>query len=182
MLTYTTRLIDKAIRKPDVKMLEEAKRTVQEAIAKIRDLSSMLSPGLLRSAGLAQAISSLVDDYTRRTKINVDFKTDKDLAEIPEDVALACYRIVQESLTNTIRHAQATTVKVTVSYNTDNIRLEITDNGVGFKPEKMKRTTGLTGMRERAVALGGEFTIESSPGQGTRITTVLPLSERKEEC
>ncbi len=179
-LTYTTLLIDKAARKPDIKILEEAKATVQEAISKIRDLSSMLSPHLLRSAGLIEALVSLIEDFTRRTKVKVDFSYNDGLNTIPEEAALACYRIVQESLTNIIRHAQATAVKVQLNHNQESLHLEIYDNGSGFEPDTMKRATGLTGMRERALALGGEFVIESGPGKGTKVIAIIPLSERKQ--
>jgi signal transduction histidine kinase len=181
LLTYTTLLIDKAARKPDPKTLEEAKSIVQEAISKIRDLSSMLSPNLLRSAGLEYALASLIEDFSRRTKITVDFKHRDGLDNIQEEAALACYRIVQESLTNILRYAKATGVKIQLSRIDDNIRIEVEDNGIGFEPERMKKTTGITGMRERAVALGGYFNLESSPGKGTHISTLIPVSERKQE-
>ncbi len=181
LLTYATLLIDKATRKPDAKILEEAKTTVQEAISRIRDLSSMLSPNLLRSAGLGHAVGSLVDDFTRRTRVKVDVRFSGEISsDIPEEAALACYRIVQESLTNIIRHAKAMEVKVHLSRLQNAIRIDVEDNGVGFEPERMKKTTGLTGMRERALALGGEFNIESIPGKGTHINALIPLSERKQ--
>lgn len=181
LLTYTTLLIDRAARKQDPKILVETKSIIQDAISRIRDLSSMLSPKLLRSAGLSQALTSLVEDYTRRTKIKVDFSHSEGLDGISEEVSLACYRILQESLTNTIRHAKATEVKVLLSCDHDSMRLEVVDNGIGFEPEMMKKATGLTGMRERALALGGDFFIESGPGKGTQIIAKIPLSERKQE-
>ena len=182
LLTYTTLLIDKAVRKPEPDTLKEAKSTVQEAISRIRDLSSMLSPNLLRSAGLGHAVGSLVDDFTRRTRIKVDIHLSGEISSgIPEDTALACYRIVQESLTNIVRHAKATAVNVQISRLENGISIDVRDNGAGFEPEQMKKTTGLTGMRERALALGGDFNIVSSPGKGTHISAHIPLCERKKE-
>jgi signal transduction histidine kinase len=180
LLTYTTLLIDKAARKPDAERLQEAKGIVQEAISKIRDLSSMLSPRLLRSAGLAQAASSLIEEFSRRTTLPVDFDCNEGLDKISEEAALACYRIIQESLTNILRYANATRVKVRLMHDSNEVRLEVNDDGIGFDPQKMKRTTGITGMRERALALGGEFKINSAPGRGTHVIAVIPFTERKQ--
>jgi signal transduction histidine kinase len=137
----------------------------------------MLSPLLLRSAGLLQALVSLIEEYTSRTNIKVEFDHMDGLEEVPEDVALASYRIMQESLTNVARHAKASEVKIRLYREPGKLRLEVADNGSGFNPKEKEHTTGLTGMRERALALGGELTIESNHGQGTRVVAELPLSE-----
>lgn len=177
LLTYTALLIDRAERKPDEKVFSEARATVREAISQIRNLSSMLSPRLLKNAGLLQALVSLSEEFTQRTNIKVDFDHADRLEEVPEDVALASYRIMQESLTNVARHAKASEVKVRLSRQADKLCLEVADNGTGFNPQATKHSTGLTGMRERALELGGELTIESNKGQGTRVVVELPLSE-----
>ncbi len=179
LMTYATLLIDRAARKPDQQTLTEAKSTVQDAISKIRNLSSMLSPRLLKSAGLLQALVSLSEEFTQRTDIKVQFDHEDGFEEVPEDVALASYRIVQESLTNVARHAKASEVKIRLYREPGKLRLEVADNGSGFNPKATKHTTGLTGMRERALALGGELTIESNYGQGTRVVAELPLSDEK---
>lgn len=179
LLTYTSLLIDRAVRKPDEKVLAEAKSTIQDAISKIRNLSSMLSPHLLRSAGLLLALVSLIEDYSRRTDIKVQFDHEDGFEEVPEDVALAGYRIIQEALTNVARHAKASEVKVRLSRQAGKLELEVAENGTGFNPKELEHSTGLTGMRERALSLGGKLTIESKKGQGTRVTAELPLSETK---
>ncbi len=179
LMTYATLLIDRAARKPDQQTLTEAKSTVQDAISKIRNLSSMLSPHLLRSVGLLQALVSLSEEFMQRTNIKVDFNHADRLEEVPEDVALASYRIIQESLTNVARHAKASEVKIRLYREPGKLRLEVADNGSGFNPKEKEHTTGLTGMRERALALGGELTIESNYGQGTRVVAELPLSDEK---
>ncbi len=179
LMTYATLLIDRAARKPDQQTLTEAKSTVQDAISKIRNLSSMLSPHLLRSVGLLQALVSLSEEFMQRTNIKVDFNHADRLEEVPEDVALASYRILQESLTNVARHAKASEVKIRLYREPGKLRLEVADNGSGFNPKEKEHTTGLTGMRERALALGGELTIESNYGQGTRVVAELLLSDEK---
>ncbi len=175
-LTYCTLLIDRASRKPDPEVLAQAKASVQDAMSLIRDLSSMLSPRLLKSAGLLTAVESLLSEYTRRTGIKVDLDH-SGIGEVPEDAGLAIYRIIQESLTNVARHAQASEVKVSLSRQNDDLCLEVADNGIGFESGFDRKSTGLTGMRERAVALRGELTIDSRKGQGTRVIAAIPLSE-----
>ncbi len=175
-LTYATLLVDKMARKPEPQTLTELKSMLKEAIAEVRNLSAMLSPSLLRDAGLVQAASVLVQDFTRRTNIDIDFKHFDGVNDIPSNVALASYRIIQEALTNIVRHAQASQVQVCLKRHPGALHLEISDNGLGFNPGAVKNSTGLTGMKERAVALGGELNIQSGSGQGTRVVAEIPLA------
>lgn len=178
LLTCSLLLIDRAIRTPDRQILEEAKSTLQDTVSKIRDLSSMLSPRLLRSAGLTRALTSMCKEYERRTNIRVEFqRPDKPnmIEEISGDVALAVYRIIQEALTNVARHAKADEVKVLLSPRQDKLYFEVADNGSGFDIGRMPHSTGLAGMRERALASGGKLTIESIPGKGTRVFAEIPF-------
>lgn len=172
-LTYTTLLMDQLAHKQGLKESPEllaARGAVQDAIGKIRNLSNLLSPRLLRSSGLLVALDSLIEEYIRNTQIPVKFQHKVDLRAIPKELALACFRIIQESLTNIARHAKAGRVEVGLSSTKDSLHLEISDDGIGFDIMKIEHSTGLTGMRERALALGGELVIESTPGQGTCIS------------
>ncbi len=174
LLTYAALLIDKAGRKLDPESLAEARSTIQEALSAVRNLSSMLSPRVLRSAGLLEALSALVEDYQRRTSISVDYDHDM-FNQVSEEMALACYRIVQEALTNVARHARASKVRVRLLEKAGILYLEVADNGNGFDPETVRKSTGMTGMRERALALGGELAIESGLKRGTRVRAEIPL-------
>lgn len=174
LLTYAILLIDRAERKPEDGTLGEAKTVVRDSLAKIRNLTALLSPAHLKSGGLLQAVQTLCEDYARRTGINVDLDHSETVDGVPEDVALAGYRIVQEALTNVLRHAKASEVKVRISLEGGVLRLEVTDNGIGFDSSTTKKSTGLTGMRERALALNGRLTINSQVGQGTQIVVDIP--------
>ncbi len=183
VLTYASLLADKMSRKPDEKVASELKSSIREAIREIRTLSASLAPRLLRSAGLLDALRSLFTEFTGRTQVNVDFQCGEDIGELPDEVALAGYRIVQESLTNIARHSGANEVVVRLTREPDRLSLEIADNGSGFDVSAVKSSVGLTGMKERALALGGELTIISSPGKGTRILAELPLpGEENKGC
>jgi len=96
---------------------------------------------------------------------------------LPTEANITLYRIVQESLTNIAKHAQAKTVTVELEQHTGMIQLSIADNGQGFKPTQNTTGFGLQGMRERAVALGGQFHLHSQPEKGCRISVSLPLSQ-----
>jgi signal transduction histidine kinase len=178
-LTYATLLIERASRKPDPQLLGQAKSSVQDAIAKMRNLSAMLSPRLLRSAGILNAVVSMTEEYRKSTNIKVDLDHDGILEDLPQDVALAGYRIIQESLTNAARHSKATAVKVRVSRESGRLHMEVADNGIGFDFSAVEHSTGLTGMKERALARGGELTVSSKHGQGTRVVATLPLSDQE---
>ena len=172
-LTYTSLLLEQMARMQGLKESPEllaARGAVQDAIGKIRNLSNLLSPRLLRSSGLIVALDSLIEEYIRNTRILVGFHHEVDIDALPKELALACFRIIQESLTNIARHAKAGKVEVHLISLDNRLHLEISDDGTGFDAMKVEHSTGLTGMRERALALGGELVISSMPGQGTRIT------------
>jgi PAS domain S-box-containing protein len=176
LLTYAGLLIDKEARKPQPETMAEAKSVIQDAVSRLRNLSATLSPPLLNNAGILEALESLFEDYTRRTQIRVTFNHEVSLDGLSANLALVVYRIVQEALTNVARHASASRVNVRISPRGRRLRIQISDDGVGFNVKEIKRSTGLTGMRERALALGGEIIVNSGPGKGTKIIAVLPVS------
>jgi PAS domain S-box-containing protein len=176
LLTYAGLLIDKEMRRPQAETMAEAKSVIQDAVSRLRNLSATLSPPLLNNAGILEALESLFQDYTRRTQINVTFNHEVSLDGLSANLALVVYRIVQEALTNVARHASASRVNVRISPRGRRLRIQVSDDGVGFDPREIKRSTGLTGMRERALALGGEILVNSGPGKGTKIIATLPVS------
>ncbi len=176
LLTYAGLLIDKAAHKPQPETMAEAKSVIQDAVSRLRNLSTTLSPPLLAHAGILEALESLFEDYTRRTQIKVIFNHEVSLDDLPANLALVVYRIVQEALTNVARHAKVSQVNVRISPRGRWLRVQIRDNGIGFDPKAVKRSTGLSGMRERALALGGEIIVDSGPGKGTKIIATLPVS------
>jgi signal transduction histidine kinase len=180
-LTYTTLLLDQLAHKQGSPELSAARAAVQDAIGKIRNLSSLLSPRLLRSSGLLVALDSLIEEYIRNTHIPVGFHHEAALEALPKELALACFRVIQESLTNVARHAKAGRVEVRLSSPGDRLHLEISDDGIGFDIAKTDHSTGLTGMRERALALGGELVIRSTPGQGTLVTADFLLERNGDQ-
>jgi signal transduction histidine kinase len=177
MLIYLTMLIRKTKQAPIDTNFEELTTTTRGAIQTIRGLCSRLIPLKLETLTLKVALDSLFEQYTKLSQIHVEFSCPDELHDLSSEIKLAAYRIIQEALTNVARHAKASEVKVRLSRKPDRLRLEVKDNGTGFNPKEKKHSTGLTGMRERALVLDGKLTIESNHGQGTRVVAELPLPE-----
>jgi PAS domain S-box-containing protein len=165
--------------------VEESIVIVDEALARIGELSLELRPSLLDDLGLAAALRWYVDRYGQRTGIVAEVLNGfEERGRLPRDLETECFRIAQEALTNVARHAQATRVSVQVEGDQEKLVLTITDNGTGFDTDNLLTTAssastlGLRGMKERALAMNGHIEIESSPGKGTNIRASFPLKRR----
>jgi len=152
---------------------------VREGIAEARRVMGGLRPPLLDEAGLLPALEYLVAEIAKDPSLEVDYASDVQFDRLASPLETALYRIVQEALTNARRHSQSRRVRVRLLQQGRRLRVEIQDWGVGFDPEKVDHSRfGLKGIRHRAELFGGSTTIESRPGQGTRILVELPLVER----
>lgn len=151
---------------------EVASHTLNE----VRDLSVRLRPRVLDDLGLAAALERLAYDWQERYKIPIDVLIQLD-ERLSGEVETALYRIVQETLTNITRHAQATSVSITVEKRGGIVRAIVEDNGIGFNTSANygERHLGLLGMRERAELLNGTLVVESSPQNGTSVFIEIPL-------
>lgn len=158
----------------------EEKQRLQEAIElidtlseELRGMAHNLRPPALDRLGLEPALRSLCEEFTRHTRIPVDYSGD-DLPEVPDAVGVACFRVLQEGLNNVARHAQADHVEVRLTVHHAYFTLELSDNGTGFTPAD-SGGLGLLGMRERIESIGGELSVTSAPDAGTRLTARVPL-------
>jgi|GEM_PF-3214704 len=160
----------------DASALKQADRVLASLISRVRNLSLRLRPTML-DMGLLPTLLWHFERYTAQTHVEVNFRQGKIPRDLPADVSLAAYRIVQEALTNAARHARVSEIDVRVGTSAGSLLLEIKDEGVGFDPSGLSvgRGVGLSGMRERVLALGGKLTIRSSPGTGTSLRAQLPL-------
>jgi signal transduction histidine kinase len=163
--------------------LDEAQGMVNALIAQVRELSLDLRPAMLDDLGLLPAMLWHVERYTAQTGVHVTFKhIGLEGQRFPPQIETAAYRMMQEGLTNVARHAGVSEVIVRVWTNPDALNIQIEDGGAGFDPRLALAaglSSGLSGMRERAVLLGGHLRIDSAPGAGTRLTAELPLSPAK---
>jgi signal transduction histidine kinase len=136
-----------------------------------------LHPSLLDHLGLASAVQWYVEETCRAAKLECSVKVSPKLERLSPDLEIALYRIVQESLTNVVRHAKATHVEVAIDRDKKGLRVEIRDDGTGIGDLERARklSHGLAGMSQRMRAIDGTFDVHSSSGKGTRIAAFVPL-------
>jgi PAS domain S-box-containing protein len=163
--------------------LDESIQFVEQAMEQVRNLTLDLRPPMLDDLGLIATLRSYADRQTQRAGILLHFVSETSGVQLPVDHATACYRVVQEALTNIVRHARAHEAWIEFRENGTDLRLSIRDDGTGFDPTLVQPRTpgkaglGMIGMRERVELLGGQIQIQSQPGHGTTIDVVLPIAE-----
>jgi PAS domain S-box-containing protein len=154
---------------------------VDRNIQVVRNVAAWLRPAAL-DMGIQSALEWLVDEFADHTGISSTLLVDNDNIVLDEYSETAVFRIVQESLTNVARHADASQVTVTLASHGAYCQVMVQDDGVGFDPGSVrKKSLGLVGMRERVLMVGGEIEIDSTQGQGTIVVVRVPLGTRAEE-
>jgi signal transduction histidine kinase len=150
---------------------------IDETIHAIRRIATELRPGVLDSLGLAAAIEWQAADFQERTGIRCDVRIEVADVTWDKDVSTACFRIFQETLTNIIRHANASRVEVRLAQDEQELLLTVRDNGRGISEREIihTRSIGLIGMKERAAQVGGEVFFFGLPGRGTTVSLRVPL-------
>ena len=152
---------------------------VTDTIRSVRRIATELRPGILDDLGLVAAIEWQTQDFEARTGVRCALTARLDAIDVGHDRATAVFRIFQEALTNVARHAHATSVDIRLAGEARSLVLVVRDNGRGITVDKASGATslGLLGMRERALFLGGEVTIEGDRGGGTTVTLRVPLAD-----
>ena len=177
--------MDLSLLQRDSLLTEKTKKTVHSmdqliltSITTLRRIASDLRPRALDEGGLFYALKTLRKDFSNRHHIDCELIADEEQLTLDDAHSTAIFRVVQESLTNVARHAAASEVQIEFYRDASTIQFSIHDNGRGIDEEDMKKTRsfGLVGMRERIKAMHGEFTVTSSPGEGTHLEVKLPLS------
>jgi two-component system, NarL family, sensor histidine kinase UhpB len=154
--------------------LAETKALANQAMRELLSLARQLRPTALDDLGLAAAVAGQVEQLARG-EIEADLSTDGDLSELGDDAQLVVYRVAQEALSNAARHSGAGRVAVRLSRREGgDVELEVADDGRGFAFDESEGGLGIAGMRERALLIGAELTIESRPGHGTTIRLTVP--------
>jgi signal transduction histidine kinase len=156
-----------------VAQLASARRTLAEATSALRDLALRLRPSGLAEHGLESAIERQADRLRVESGMAVDVSVDG-MPDLPEEVEVTIYRVVQEALTNIQRHSGARNASVLVRGLAGRVRVIVEDDGVGFDPTAATDRLGLAGIRERLALLDGTATFESSPGRGTTVLVEIP--------
>ena len=158
--------------------LFNAGAVVDNLLARVRVMSLNLRPAMLDDLGLLPALLWHFENYSGQTGVSVDFKHKGLGRRLRTELETAAYRIIQEALTNVAKHAGAKEAIVLAWVDGASLCLQVEDRGSGFEPGSSRTdhpTSGVSGMRERVVSLGGKFRLESSPEDGTVVFVVLPL-------
>jgi PAS domain S-box-containing protein len=157
--------------------------TIDDTMTAVRRICAELRPTVLDDIGLEPAMEWHIQQFRQTTGIKVTMSSATKNLSLSTDIKTALFRIFQESLTNVARHANANTIEVSLNKENDCIALRIVDNGKGFDMAiaDQKKTLGILGMKERCIALGGAYEINSKPGKGTTIKVCIPLMLSKEK-
>lgn len=158
-----------------------AQALVNELMTRTRKLSLDLRPATLDHLGLLSALLRHIRQYSSQTQVRVDFRHDGlEGRRFASELETAAFRIVQEALTNVARHSQAEEATVRIWADEHTLTIQVEDKGKGFDSETVfatSQSSGLSGMRDRALLLGGHFTVDSFPGSGTRLTAEWNLED-----
>jgi PAS domain S-box-containing protein len=165
--------------------LEEILKLIEQAIKHTRSLMFELSPPMLYDLGFESAIEWLTEQINKQHGISTFFKDDKHSKPLDDEIGVVLFQAVRELLVNVVKHGQASSAKVSIRKDGNNIRIDVKDDGIGFDTSKTGSYEGETGgfglfnIRERLSYLGGSLKIKSKSGKGTFVTLVAPL--KKEE-
>lgn len=152
-------------------------KQIDMTIGSVRRITAELRPLMLDDLGLFAAVNWLVEDVAKKTGLEIDLLLDEIEPELDDETASALFRILQESLTNVARHAEASSVQVSLARSGERLVLTVVDDGRGMElaDQSKPRSFGLIGIRERAYILGGSVSIVSEPGQGFAIEVEVPV-------
>jgi two-component system, NarL family, sensor histidine kinase UhpB len=154
--------------------IAETKALANQAMTELLSLARQLRPTALDDLGLAAAIGGQVERLGRG-EIETGLAVDGDFSDLGDDAQLVVYRVAQEALSNAARHSGASRIEVRLRRDADGgVALEVADDGRGFAFDESERGLGIGGMRERALLIGGDLTIESRPGAGTTVRLEVP--------
>jgi PAS domain S-box-containing protein len=161
-------------------------RIVEDALKQVRGLAAALRPSMLDDLGLVPALGWMTEQNAVRSGIDMAFDCPMPQIRLSADIETACFRITQEAITNIVRHARCSQVRIHLSHEDGMLVLSVQDNGCGFDVAAMRQrakagaSMGVLGMQERASLIGGTLTMESAPGCGSTLTLRCPLRLQNE--
>jgi signal transduction histidine kinase len=169
-------------REPPGEKLKGIGKDLIQLSGDVHFLSRQLHPSILEDLGLSEAMRTECARFSRQQGIAVSYEPENVPTDLSGDVKLCLYRVLQEGLRNVAKHAGATRVRVRLAGDGGALRFALKDNGIGFSPEGMGQYTGLglISMRERAHLVGGDFSLESKPGEGTVLRVTVPAVDPRD--
>jgi signal transduction histidine kinase len=160
--------------------IEEVRKQVEDLASDIQALAHTLHSPRLELLGLATAAASFCREFSDRQSVEIDFHSENIPKELPQEVSLSLFRVMQEALQNATKHSGSRQFQVSLRGGANEIELTVHDSGIGFRPEKAikGRGLGLTSMQERLKLVKGQLSIDSKPRRGTTIQARVPLNPR----
>ncbi|WP_076421598.1 PAS domain-containing protein [Pontibacter lucknowensis] len=157
--------------------LQSMMKTINSSIASVRKIVATLRPAVLDNFGLLSELESQAQDFQKRSSIQMDVLSYVDYVELENEKSIEVFRIMQESMTNIVRHSGASKASIQIAKTNSHFCFTIEDNGKGLQDDKLSgtRTFGLLGMQERAERIGASLSIESKQNKGTRLTLEVPF-------
>lgn len=178
ILSTTKLYIDMALTETDIReeLLQKTYRNISSAIEEIRMLSKSLVPPSLGDIGLKEAVSELIASLNLSQRIKLSLKTSgMETVEMPDNIKLMAYRIVQEQVNNIIKHSRATTAEIKLAVSKKMFNITVKDNGIGFDAKRKSNGIGLNNITSRAELHNGKVDVVSSPGKGCTLKVSLPF-------
>jgi len=174
--TWITRDLDPELKEKYAGRLARLSQSLDAAISLKRKITTNLKPPLLQELGLTESVRAMAEDLSTDDAYKVNISLPDELPDMDAEKALAIFRIIQESLTNIRKYANAGEIGVGIRIDEDRVRLVVSDDGQGFDVTTTARGGhGVSGMRHRAQMFGGRLEIKSAPGQGTQVRAYIPL-------
>lgn len=164
--------------------IELARRTAADNLHEARAMIAALQPPTLNEASLEAALTRMAENFGTTGDIHVEVESEGEVQQLPMKIEAALLRIAQGAVGNVVKHAEASRARITVTYEGDEVRLDVVDNGKGFDPAAVESAPaglghiGLAAIRRRAQELGGEVVVESALGEGTAVSASMPLGNR----
>lgn len=172
---------------PSAELFGQIEATAADNLVEARRVVHALTPAALEEAPLPAALQRLLDRMTEQTGVRTELRIDGDPVTLPTSYEVALLRLAQSALANVRLHAAAGRLALTLTYQPDSVRLDVVDDGRGFDPSRLADAPlggtgfGLRAMRQRLVELGGTFTVETAPGEGTAVAARIPLRTAEPE-
>jgi PAS domain S-box-containing protein len=181
VLKINISLLSNKLRKDQDQLKEKivtATKLIDEAVERVQRITAKLRPGILDELGIIPAIEWQAQEFQNLTGIKCMLSLPENEIKLDAEKSTAVFRIFQEALTNILRHSSASWISAVLKISKSILILEINDNGIGIPSEKLRdpHSLGIIGMKERALILGGEVTIDSIPDKGTRVRVEIPIS------
>ncbi|HEY0039574.1 MAG TPA: PAS domain-containing protein [Flavisolibacter sp.] len=179
VLTTTKLYLELALSNEDltIELVKKSSTNISSLINEIRQLSRSLMDPTIGDLGIVDSIYDLIENINMTRKIHIDITIDETIEELLDrNQKLTIFRIIQESLNNVIRHAQANIVSITINQTDNNVNLLIIDDGIGFNQRCVKKGAGLKNITNRVYLINGKFEIDSQTGEGCRIKIGFPLT------